>query len=144
VASNLYVNDSGESIAIKLNDSAPISVYSLHLSKNEEQSVEISLASEEKAGIYKGTIMVTSTDTATGNITTTNITVVATIIYVNPWLSIGQWGIVVLIGFLIFLGLIAPEKKEFLYNKHKFIEKDFCDWLRNYRIFYLACVPCLL
>jgi len=116
LASDLYSNSSDESIAIEFNHTGPLPV-----SKNVSKTVNISLSSGAKAGIYKGSLIVIAT--ANGNITTTNLKVVATIKPLNPWFSAVQWGLIFLIGFLIFVALIYPEDWKFYIERQRVFSK---------------------
>lgn len=120
VPSDLYANGTGESIAVNLN------ITNFSVNKTSLVPVSINLSSAAKEGTYKGAIIVTAT--ANGNITTTNLTVIATIEAVNPWLDLGQWVSVFSIGILIFIGLmfpglVFPEDKEIQYKERKILLK---------------------
>lgn len=118
VASDLYSNRSGESVAVKLN----ITQNPFPVPKNTPITVNIALSSGVKAGTYKGVIIVTAT--ANGNITTTNLAVIATIGAIDPWYFSGvQWGLILAIGVLIFVALIFPEDKEFYFKGRKILSK---------------------
>lgn len=118
VASDLYSNRSGESVAVKLN----ITQNPFPVPKNTPITVNIALSSGVKAGTYKGAIIVTAT--ANGNITTTNLAVIATIGAIDPWYFPGvQWGLILAIGVLIFVALIFPEDKEFYFKGRKILSK---------------------
>jgi hypothetical protein len=113
VASDLYCNTSDVNITVKFNHTGPVLV-----SKNVSKAVEISLGSTAKAGIYKGSIIVTAT--ANENITATNLAVVATITALNPWFSsVVQWGLIILIGFLIFVALTYPYDWKLYFDRRR-------------------------
>lgn len=115
VPSSLYTNGSDESITVHLNTT------SFLVDKTSLVPVSINLSPVAKEGIYKGAIIVTAT--ANGNITTTSLTVTATIKAANPWLDFSQWASVVSIAILIFVGLWFPEVKEISFWGHKILLK---------------------
>jgi hypothetical protein len=76
VTAELYNNNSGESIP---NDKVEITPSSFSLTKNEVETVNISLkTAESSVGTYQGTVLVTAS-TATANVTVSNIAITAKI-----------------------------------------------------------------
>jgi hypothetical protein len=104
---DLYSNGTGKSIPVNFEN---LDEPHFVLDKNDPKTVTLTIESPEKVGTYSGTITVTATNVK-GNITTTNLTVVATIAAVNPWINPLQWGSVVLIAVLILWGLLTSDDK---------------------------------
>ena len=118
VASALYNNGSGESVAIKLN----VTQDPFPVPRNEPVPVNVAFVSAAKAGTYEGTIIVIATSGE--NITTTILPVVATIQALNPWYYAGvQWGLIVIIGLLIFFALVFPEDTEIRFKRRTVLSK---------------------